>query len=62
MRTLICFSCRRVMPANPRVKNQRYCGKDVCQRERKRKWRQATKWPLMLITGPTSMSESLVRA
>jgi hypothetical protein len=29
------------MPANPRVKNQRCCGKDVCQRERKRKWRQA---------------------
>lgn len=41
MRTFICSSCRRIMPANPRVKNQRYCGQDACQRERKRKWQQA---------------------
>lgn len=41
MRTFICSSCRHVMPANPRVKNQRYCGKAACQRERKRKWQQA---------------------
>ena len=39
-KTFTCLCCRCRLPANPRVKNQRYCGKDGCQRQRKRKWQQ----------------------
>jgi hypothetical protein len=41
MQTFTCSSCRRIVPANPRIKNQRYCGREACQRERKRKWQRA---------------------
>lgn len=37
-RTFKCKCCRRILPANPRCKNQEYCGAPVCQRERKRRW------------------------
>ena len=37
-KTFTCLCCRCRLPANPRVKNQRYCGKDGRQRQRKRKW------------------------
>jgi hypothetical protein len=38
VRTFKCKCCRRILPANPRSKNQEYCGAPVCQRERKRRW------------------------
>ena len=41
VRTFTCLCCRRKLPANPRVKNQRYCGQAACQRARKRRWQQA---------------------
>ncbi len=37
-----CNSCNRVLDANWRVKNQKYCGRDECQRIRRRNW-QASK-------------------
>jgi hypothetical protein len=37
-RTFTCICCRRILPANPRCKDQEYCGAAACQRERKRKW------------------------
>ena len=37
-RTFTCSCCRRVLPTNPRCKDQEYCGAAICQRERKRKW------------------------
>ncbi len=36
--TFTCSCCRRVLPINPRCKEQEYCGAAICQRERKRKW------------------------
>ena len=35
-----CACCRRILPRNPRVKNQQYCGAADCQRARKRKWQR----------------------
>ena len=32
--------CRRLFPLNPRVKNQRYCGRKDCQRARKNRWQR----------------------
>jgi len=40
VRIVTCSCCRRKVVANPRVKNQRYCGRAACQRERKRRWQQ----------------------
>ena len=37
-RTFTCKCCRRNLPANPRCKNQEYCGAPACQRMRKRLW------------------------
>lgn len=37
-RTFKCKCCRRILPANPRCKNQEYCGAPACQRKRKRCW------------------------
>lgn len=37
-RTFTCICCRRILPANPRCKEQEYCGTASCQRERKRRW------------------------
>lgn len=38
--TFRCTCCRRVVPRNPRVKDQRYCGATKCQRVRKTKWQR----------------------
>ena len=35
-----CVHCRRLYIANPRVKNQKYCSRDICQRARKSRWQQ----------------------
>ena len=35
-----CVHCGRLYIANPRVKNQKYCSRDICQRARKRRWQQ----------------------
>ena len=36
-----CANCGRIVPANPRVKNQKYCNRKACQRVRKNKWKQS---------------------
>ncbi len=36
-----CANCRRMVPANPRVKNQKHCNRKACQRIRKNKWKQS---------------------
>jgi hypothetical protein len=41
VKTFICSCCHRKVSANPRTKNQRFCGNAPCQRERKRRWQQA---------------------
>jgi len=38
--TFRCACCRRILPRDPRVKNQRYCGAKTCQRARKSKWQR----------------------
>jgi hypothetical protein len=38
MKTIRCKCCGKIVPANPRLKNQLYCSKPECQRERKRLW------------------------
>ena len=38
--TFRCACCRRILPRDSRVKNQRYCGARACQRARKRKWQR----------------------
>ncbi len=38
--TISCAHCGHLFTPNPRVKNQRYCGKKPCQRARKRKWQK----------------------
>ncbi len=35
---MICIHCGKSFSANPRVKNQKYCGDKGCQRARKTKW------------------------
>jgi hypothetical protein len=35
-----CAQCGCPLDLNPRVKNQRYCGKKGCQRARKRLWQK----------------------
>ena len=32
--------CRRLFLPNPRVKNHRYCGREECQRVRRRQWQR----------------------
>jgi hypothetical protein len=36
-----CANCRRMVPANSRVKNQKYCNRKACQHVRKNKWKQS---------------------
>ena len=38
--TFRCACCRRILPRDSRVKNQRYCGAKACQRARKSKWQR----------------------
>ncbi len=42
-KTIRCKGCRRIVPANPRLKNneQRYCGATPCQSKRKAEWHKA---------------------
>jgi hypothetical protein len=40
MRSFTCSFCRRVLPANPRLKEQHYCNQAPCQRARKSKWQR----------------------
>ncbi len=35
-----CANCGRMVPANPRVKNQKYSTRKACQRVRKNHWNQ----------------------
>ena len=35
-----CVHCRRLFIANPRVKDQKYCNHEICQRARKSRWQQ----------------------
>jgi hypothetical protein len=35
-----CKHCHRVLVTDPRVKNQQYCGRKVCQRARKARWQR----------------------
>ena len=35
-----CAHCRQVFVPNPRVKNQKYCGRQICQNARKAKWQR----------------------
>ena len=35
-----CVHCRRLFIANPRIKNQKYCNRDICQRARKSLWQR----------------------
>ena len=36
--TFICQHCGRICQCNPRVKNQKYCSREECQKARKRTW------------------------
>lgn len=36
----VCYHCGCLFDFNPRVKNQRYCCKQECQRARKSKWQK----------------------
>ena len=38
-----CIACGRFVPANPRAKNQKYCGEAPCQRARKAAWQREKK-------------------
>jgi hypothetical protein len=40
IRSIRCAHCRRLVPANPRVKNQRFCPRAACQRARKTAWQR----------------------
>jgi len=40
MATLRCPNCGRVIPANPRIRNQTHCDLEACQKERKRLWQR----------------------
>jgi hypothetical protein len=42
-KTIRCKGCYRIVPANPRLKNneQRYCGETLCQSIRKAEWEKA---------------------
>lgn len=35
-----CCCCRRLVPANPRVKNQKYCGSKECQAQQRKLWQK----------------------
>ena len=41
MLTFTCSCCHLTLPANPRIKDQHFCGKPVCQRARKTQWQRA---------------------
>ena len=39
-----CAHCRQVFIPNPRVKNQQYCDRQICQNVRKAKWQPVGPW------------------
>lgn len=39
-RKIRCAHCRRLFSPDPRVKKQRYCGNEACQRARKSLWQR----------------------
>jgi len=41
MPTFTCSCCHRTLPANPRNKDQRFCGQPLCQQARKTQWQRA---------------------
>ena len=41
MLTFTCSCCHLTLPVNPRVKDQRFCGQQACQRARKTQWQSA---------------------
>ena len=41
MLTFTCSCCHLTLPANPRIKDQYFCGQPVCQRARKTQWQKA---------------------
>jgi len=40
MGLLRCAHCGRVVPANPRIKNQTHCDLEACRRDKKRLWQR----------------------
>lgn len=40
MSQIRCKHCHRWVPANPRIKDQQYCGRKKCQRARKAEWQR----------------------
>lgn len=40
MGLLRCVHCGRVVPANPRIKNQTHCNLEACRRDKKRVWQR----------------------
>lgn len=38
--TFRCSCCRRIVPHNPRARDQHYCGAKPCQQARKNKWQR----------------------
>ena len=38
--TIKCINCKKIVDANPRIKNQNYCNAMKCQQVRKNLWKQ----------------------
>jgi endogenous inhibitor of DNA gyrase (YacG/DUF329 family) len=38
--TITCLKCGAVVPRNPRVKKQKYCSNEECQKVRRRSWKK----------------------
>lgn len=40
MGSIRCAHCGRVVPANPRIRNQTHCSREACRRDKKRLWQR----------------------
>jgi hypothetical protein len=40
MGSICCAHCGRVVPANPRIRNQTHCNLEACRQEKKRLWQR----------------------
>jgi len=40
MEEILCSNCGHFFPANPRIKNQKYCKRPKCQRARRAAWQR----------------------
>jgi hypothetical protein len=40
MASIRCAHCGRVVPANPRIRNQTHCSRKECRRDKKRLWQK----------------------